>query len=170
MRLLIIRHAIAVARSTPDIPDEERPLTGRGKRRFQRAARGLARIVGRPDVLLTSPLVRASKTARIAARAWGRVEPIEEPALAGDDTEAVLAAVVAHAQETGDAEDALVAVVGHEPHLSGLLARLIGASDADRVAFRKGGAALVELSGAPREGGQLIWFLPPRLLRALAEA
>ena len=44
MRLIIIRHAIAVPRGTPDIPDDERPLTRRGERRFIDAARGLARL------------------------------------------------------------------------------------------------------------------------------
>ena len=59
MRLLLIRHAIAVPRGTPDVPDDERPLTKRGVTRFRSAARGLAEAVARPDVLLTSPLLRA---------------------------------------------------------------------------------------------------------------
>ena len=62
MRLLIIRHAIAVPRGTPGIPDDERPLTPAGRKRFQTAARGLARVARRPDVLLTSPLPRALAT------------------------------------------------------------------------------------------------------------
>jgi phosphohistidine phosphatase SixA len=61
-----------------------------------------------------------------------------------------------------------VAIVGHEPHLSVLLARLVGSSHAERVTFRKGGAALVELPGRLDEGGALVWFLPPKILRRLA--
>ncbi|HLE44873.1 MAG TPA: phosphoglycerate mutase family protein, partial [Methylomirabilota bacterium] len=95
MRLLIIRHAIAVPRGTPGIPDDDRPLTPRGRRRFQKAARGLARIAGRPDVLLTSPLIRARATAEIAAKAWGRIKPTIEPALAGESLPEVLAALSA---------------------------------------------------------------------------
>ena len=38
MRLLMIRHATAVPRGAPDMPDDERPLTKRGERRFRRAA------------------------------------------------------------------------------------------------------------------------------------
>ena len=49
MQVLIIRHAIAVPRGTPDIPDDERPLTRAGEKRFRSAARGLARIADRPD-------------------------------------------------------------------------------------------------------------------------
>src|SRR5262245_21183379 len=66
MRLLIIRHAIAVPRGTADIPDDERPLTKRGRRRFRTAAAGLARVVKRPDFVLSSPLPRARETAEIA--------------------------------------------------------------------------------------------------------
>src|SRR5262245_54265929 len=90
MRLLMIRHAIAVPRGTPDIPDDERRLTQRGRRRFRSAARGLACLVKRPDVLLSSPLPRARETADIAAREWGkRVEVTDEPALAGGTVEQI---------------------------------------------------------------------------------
>lgn len=168
MRLLIIRHAIAVPAGQAGVPDGERPLTGRGRRRFRRAARGLARIADPPDVLLTSPLRRAVQTARIAARAWGGIEPVEEPSLAGADLDAVLAAVM-HASEVAGAPAGLVAVVGHEPSTSSLLARLIGGSRPERLEFRRGGAALVELPGPAGEGGRLVWYLQPRVLRALGE-
>lgn len=162
MRLLVIRHAIAVPRGTPGIPEDERPLTPRGEKRFRQAARGLVRIVGRPDVLLTSPLPRARRTAEIAAEAWGKVAAQDLAALAGDDFEALAGALAKHPA------DATVAVVGHEPHLSALLARLVGTKQDERLAFRKGGAALFDLPGPLADGGRLVWFLPPRILRRLA--
>jgi phosphohistidine phosphatase len=60
-----------------------------------------------------------------------------------------------------------VALVGHEPSLSEALAKLVDARDPARLAFRKGGAALVDLPGPASDGGQLVWFLPPRILRRL---
>ncbi len=161
MRLLIIRHAIAIPRGTPGIPDEERPLTPRGQRRFRKAARGLARVAARPDVLLTSPLRRALGTAEIAAQAWGGIKPTIEPVLAEGSPATVLAAF------STQPADSTVAVVGHEPTLSALLATLLGGAQSGRLTFRKGGAALLDLPGAPAEGGQLLWFLPPKLLRTL---
>jgi phosphohistidine phosphatase len=161
MRLIIIRHAVAVPRGTPGIPDEERPLTPEGEARFREAARGLAALVDRPDALLTSPWRRAKQTAAIAAAAWGRVEPSETPALAGGSFEAQ-AAVLDRLPR-----DSTVAVVGHEPHLSELLARLLGSREDERLAFKKGGAALVDVPGRLAEGGQLVWFLPPKVLRRL---
>ena len=163
MRLVIIRHAIAVPRGTPDVADDDRPLTKRGERRFRSAARGLVRIERRPDVLLTSPLLRARQTAEIVAKCWGKIDPIEEPALAGGSFEEITAAL--HRLPA----DVDVAIVGHEPDLSELVAGLLGTKDAERLTFKKGGVACVELTGVPAEGGALLWYMPPRVLRGLAK-
>lgn len=161
MRLLIVRHAIAEDRA-PGLSDAERALTPEGISKFERAAAGLARIVDRPDAVLTSPLKRARQTAEIAARAWGRVEPRELDALAGGTIAPLAKAVDACPG------DATVVLVGHEPHVSELLARLIGSRDGDRASFKKGAAALVELEDGLEDGGRLVWFLPPKVLRELA--
>jgi len=161
MQLLIIRHAIAVPRGTPGTPDEERPLTPEGEVKFREAAKGLAGLVGRPDALLTSPWLRAKQTAAIAAAAWGHVEPVETAALAGGSF-AEQAAVLDHYPE-----DATVVIVGHEPWLSELLSRLLGTRHEDRLEFKKGGAALLDVPGRLAEGGRLVWFLPPKVLRKL---
>ena len=63
---------------------------------------------------------------------------------------------------------ATVAIVGHEPTMSMTLARLLGAADGERFPFRKGGAALVDLPDGLAAGGRLVWFLRPKVLRALA--
>jgi phosphohistidine phosphatase len=160
VRLILIRHAEAVERGTSGVSDEDRPLTSMGERRYRKAARGLARVTGRPDLLLTSPLPRARRTAEIAAKAWGRLRPVGTGALATGDFEELGRQLIGH-------DDECVALVGHEPHLSSLLAWLLGARAAERLAFGKGGAAVAE---APRWSGgsaRLICFLPPRILRRL---
>jgi phosphohistidine phosphatase len=161
MQLIIIRHAIAVPRGTPGIPDEDRPLTPEGEQKFREAAKGLAGLVGRPDALLTSPWLRAKQTAAIAAAAWGRLEPKETAALASGSFEALAAVLDRYP------DDATVVVVGHEPWVSALLARLLGTRHDDRLTFRKGGVALVDVPGRLAEGGSLAWFLPPKVLRKL---
>jgi phosphohistidine phosphatase len=162
VKLLLVRHAAAVPSGTPGVADDERPLTPEGRAKFRAAAAGLARITGRPDALLTSPLPRARATAEIAARAFKRIEPTIEPALAHGTVDAIVAAL--GAQPPG----ATVAIVGHEPTLSALLARLLGAARGEALAFKKGGAALVDLPDGPSGAGRLVWFLKPRLLRTLA--
>ena len=164
MRLLIIRHAAAVERGTPGLADDDRPLTPDGEKKFKQAARGLAEAARRaPDAILSSPLPRAWRTAEIAAAAFGKLAPQKAPALVSgrlDDLAQALA---------GFGADATVAIVGHEPHLSGLLADLVGSRSAERLAFRKGGVALVDVPGRLQEGGSLVFFLTPKLLRALAD-
>jgi len=162
VKLLLVRHAAAVPRGTPGVPDDDRPLTPEGRAKFTVAAKGLARVARRPDVLLTSPLPRARATADIAARAFKGVEATVEPALASGSLDGIVAALGAHpAAKT-------VAIVGHEPTLGALLARMLGAAHGERLAFKKGGAALVDLPDGPSGAGVLLWFLKPKVLRALA--
>ena len=162
MRLLIVRHAIAVPHGTPGVADNDRPLTPEGDLKFREAAKGLAKLVDRPEALLTSPWLRARQTAAIAATAWGGPEPKETKALASGSFDAQAEVL------DGYPEDATVAIFGHEPVVSELLARLLGTSDDTRLTFKKGGAALVDVPGRLAEGGSLVWYLPPKLLRKLA--
>jgi phosphohistidine phosphatase len=63
-----------------------------------------------------------------------------------------------------------VAVVGHEPDLSRLATWLLTGTEGCFLAFRKGGAALLEFSAAPAPGGaKLLWALTPAQLRSLSE-
>jgi phosphohistidine phosphatase len=161
MQVLLVRHATAVERGTAGLADDDRPLTPRGRKRFARAAAGLATLLKRPGRLFTSPLPRAAQTAELLSRVFRgpKAEPL--PALA-------------HGERRG-IEDALrvappgflVVLVGHEPHMSSLLAAAIGA-EAAAVPFKKGGAALVELPAARFEDGRLLALLPPRLARRAA--
>jgi len=163
VKLLLVRHAAAVPSGTPGIADDDRPLTPKGRAKFEKAARGLARVAPRPDVLLTSPLPRARATAEIAADAFGRVEPTVEPALAEGGVAGILSAIARHAKaET-------VGAVGHEPTLSAVLAKLLGAHGSAGLEFKKGGAALVDLPRGPMGEARLVWFLRPRILRDLAK-
>jgi phosphohistidine phosphatase len=163
MKALLIRHAAAMPRGTPGVLDDERPLTSSGRIKFRAAARGLTRIMARPDMLLTSGRARAQETAEIVALAFKRMAPMVAPALTNQSVDEVLAALKSHPS------GATVALVGHEPMLGQLLARMLGASPIARLTFEKGGAALVDLPDGPSTPGRLMWFLNPRLLRGLAK-
>lgn len=162
MKIVLIRHAAAVPRGTPGLLDDERPLTSSGKAKFRAAARGLARIMPPPNVLLTSPMPRAQETAEIAAQAFTNIAPEIERTLADQSVDDILIALKAYPL------DATVALVGHEPQLGFLLGRMLGSGQAERLAFKKGGVALVDLPEGPSTPGRLIWFLDPPVLRALA--
>jgi len=162
MRLLVVRHAIAVPHGTPGVADNDRPLTPEGKLKFREAAKGLARTLDRPDAILTSPWLRARQTAAIAAEAWDGPEPKQTAALASGSFEAQAEVLDEYPK------DATVAIFGHEPWVSQLLARVLGTREDERLTFKKGGAALVDVPGALAKGGSLVWYLTPKLLRKLA--
>src|ERR1700684_1684775 len=72
MILYLVRHGIAVDRTDPKCPPEaERPLTARGVQKTRSAALGLRALGVKPDVLITSPYVRAVQTAGIFGAALG---------------------------------------------------------------------------------------------------
>ena len=59
-RLVLLRHAKSSWKH--DLPDEERPLSGRGRRDALEAGRWIAAHVGRPDLVLCSTAVRTRQT------------------------------------------------------------------------------------------------------------
>ena len=166
MELYILRHGDAVDRVTGGYArDEERPLTEQGREEARLAGRALAALGVRPDLLLTSPLVRARQTAELAAEALRpRRGPLESAALApGGQPAEVLAAL----REAGGARAALL--VGHMPDLGELVGWLVWGQPDLAVPLRTGGVCRVDLPDQPAPGtGDLRWLLPPRLLRRLS--
>lgn len=161
MQLLIVRHGAAVERGTPGLADDDRPLTPEGEKKFCQAARGVARVLDKPYAILTSPLPRAHRTAELLSEAFSGVTLTATPALSVGSFEDLFAQVEDYPKK------ALIAVVGHEPYLSSLLARLLRAKGGSGLEFKKGGMALVELQGGLDDGAELLAFLPPKVLREI---
>ncbi|MDE2448579.1 MAG: phosphohistidine phosphatase SixA [Gammaproteobacteria bacterium] len=164
MELLILRHAIAFPRDPKRWPDDtERPLTMEGVKKARRAAAGLKRIVKRPALVLTSPLVRARDTAAIFAQAARWPEAKECEALTpGASPEAVFAVLRRRGADR-------VALVGHQPHLGRLLA-LCMRGDARSEAFelKKSAVVCLHFQGPPRaRQGVLTALFPPGALRKI---
>lgn len=166
MQLLLIRHAIAEPRADeggtqPD--DTLRELTPKGRKRMKRGVRGLRVIQPELSLLASSPLVRAVQTAQIVASAY-KVSVRTVPELApGAGPEAVLAWLRSvHAEGT-------VAVVGHEPDLSGLAEYLIAGRQHSFLSLGKGGACLLDLRTLSTGDAQLVWLATPKMLRRLED-
>jgi phosphohistidine phosphatase len=115
-------------------------------------------------VVACSPLVRARETAEILVRAFARrnasqLQQVEALAPGGNRDELVAWLNTLPSGST-------VALVGHEPDLSLLLGHLTSGGEGTYARFGKAGAALVEFAGAVAPGsGELVWLLPPALLR-----
>lgn len=159
MELYFLRHGAAVDQAPAGGSDADRPLSDEGAAEMEAEARGLERLNVRPDLLLTSPLVRAQQTATIVGRVLGvQAQPAEALAPGCD-----LARLLGLLGEHSAAER--VMVVGHEPDFSRLIGTLTGGS---RVQLKKGGLARVDLAALEQGAGVLVWLLPPRVLREVA--
>jgi phosphohistidine phosphatase len=147
--LLVVRHAIA-GPAGAGVRDAERELTHEGRQKMRRAVAGLQQLELRLDLVLHSPWRRAAQTAELLAPLLvdgGEVRACAQ--LAAEPGPALLDAL----------RGGRVAVVGHEPWVSQLVAWLaFGQRDLGRgVEFRKGGVA--RLSGDPRPGGMMLLAL-----------
>ena len=162
MELLLVRHAIAFERDPRRWPDDdERPLCPRGIERARQAAAGLKRLTQRPARVLVSPLRRTRQTAALLSRYAGWPEAVPCEALRPGTAPGTLLAQLPRSR------NARLAVIGHEPDLSALLALCLDGGPRRGLTFRKMGVACVSFPGAARAGGgELAGFLPPRLLRA----
>ena len=161
-----MRHGIAVTRGSAGFNDDsKRPLTPDGKDKLRKATAGLAKIQFDVDWIVTSPLVRAVETAEIVAETLGSKAPIDfcDALRPGGSAEALVAFL---AKRSGRRR---VLVVGHEPDLSDMAARLVGGGRNANLAFRKAGCCLIAFDEfPPKSPGQLVWWLTPKILRKLA--
>jgi phosphohistidine phosphatase len=110
-------------------PDAERDLTEKGMRQARTAGQALKALGAGLDVCLTSPKVRARRTAELACAPLDC--PVEEDdRLAGGDFDPLELAA-------GRGE---VMLVGHEPDFSSAVAQVTGS----RVKMKKGGIAAID--------------------------
>jgi phosphohistidine phosphatase len=123
VQLLVVRHAIAeqkeeFARTGKD--DSQRPLTIDGRRKMRRGTAGLRAVVPTIDVLAASPLLRAVQTAEILAAVYNGRNMVTVKELSPDSEFPPFLRWL-RTQDAGGT----VAIVGHEPHLSGLTSWLL---------------------------------------------
>ncbi len=156
VELWLLRHAHAGDPGTWDGPDDLRPLSARGRRQAERVGRLLAAAAALPDVVLSSPLVRARETAEIVGDLLGirvRLDPRLGEPVDLRTLERLLA-------DAGDPRRPLL--VGHDPDFSSLASELVGAP----IPIRKGALARIDVEGPLQAGaGVLRWLVPPDLLR-----
>lgn len=114
------------------------------------------------DYLLSSPLVRARETAEITARALG-LAPTGisfRRELGAECTRASLTKVLESLPE-----DAVVALVGHEPCLSQFASEMLHPSGAVQIDFEKSGMLCLKFEGPAKAGkAELKFYLTPKAL------
>ncbi len=144
--------------------DHSRPLAKRGLRDARRMGKFLSQVGMTPDSIITSSALRAHSTVQLAQQAGGWDCPVRvSDSLYGASPRTVVEEI----RREDDTTEVLL-IAGHEPTWSETCSLLIGGGE-----LRYPTAALACIafysdgwSGISASSGQLLWLLPPRLLRS----
>ena len=167
MNIHLLRHGTAAALAQENnFRDEQRALTTEGIAKIRQAAQGLKRLQVTFDVIVSSPLVRARQTAEIVAEAMKFRQPLDEwvelvPEGSAD-------AALRRLEDFRECRSVLL--VGHQPSIGCIASYLIFGDARVSLSFKKGAVFCVQANDPPPWAGELLWALPSRMLRQIAES
>jgi phosphohistidine phosphatase len=155
MDLFLLRHANA---DTKAATDDARPLSDKGIAQAQKVARFCEVNRLKPEIVLSSPVLRAYETARIFV-----------DVLKGELVSARWLACGMRAETALDELRAYqkfqkVMLVGHEPDFSLFATHLLGFGDGSRLRIRKASLTQIELPAFAPGSGVLQFSLPCQLM------
>jgi phosphohistidine phosphatase len=154
MDLILLRHGKAEDHNLGG--DFARQLVERGRQQAAQAARLLKTAGKLPEVVLTSPLLRARQTAEEFCHTAGMPGEIIQGWLAsGMQPETALAELSAFR------DFKRVMIVGHEPDFSQLIQWILGAAGGT-IEVKKGTIACLRVNPPSRQGA-LRYLIPPKL-------
>lgn len=156
MLLHLLRHAEAEPHRLDDL---SRCLTEKGFKQARRIGCFMKEQCLRPEIILTSPVVRARETAEIVAKLLGK-PPLTEVSWAACGMNPELALT----ELSGYAKLDSVMIVGHEPDLSCLSASLIGLERSESIQVSKASLLGVNLPRLQMGLGILQYLLPVKFL------
>ena len=164
MIVYFVRHASAGQHMANPKKDDKRPLDKDGIEQCGFIGRALAALDVQPDVIISSPLKRATQTASLVGNEIGyeaklQLEPAMRPEAAFADFRRMLEKY---------AKYEAVMVVGHNPSITDFLAKVIAKSGCEaQIDFKKGAVARVETA---RRSATLHWFFTPKMAREIQAA
>ena len=163
MLLLLVRHADADARDAGKWPDDTlRPLSEKGRKTHAKVAKTLGELGLHPELVLTSPWLRAAQTAEILQQGLALPSPpVPCLALAADPDLGALDTALGPPR----GEKSVVALVGHSPWMEELVGLLLtGAAHGLSVDFPKSGVLGIVADRIGPRAGTLRFFLRPKML------
>jgi len=118
--LFLVRHAKS-SRDDPSLPDRDRPLDDRGKQDGPKMGKRLAKRDVKPDLLLSSPALRALTTAQLIAEeiSYEPKDIVVDDRLYASDADDLLAVIRALDRNLNR-----VMLFGHNPEFTDLAHRL----------------------------------------------
>ena len=164
MILYIVRHSDAVPSGTPGVAEDDRPLTEKGIKKMREVARGLRAIDVKPELILSSPLPRARRTAEIIVEEMGGGIPLKlTDTLAPSGSRSSL-----YREFRADRKLTALMIVGHQPSLGEIAGEIAWGSAEHYLELKKGGACALEVSRLdPTPAGVLLWLLTPAISRQI---
>ncbi|MFZ9964916.1 MAG: phosphohistidine phosphatase SixA [Terrimicrobiaceae bacterium] len=155
MIIYFLRHADAEDLAESDF---DRKLTPKGLDQAARVGKFCKKNGIKPEVFLTSPLVRARQTAEIVGKKIG-VTPVIADWLACGMTPATL---IQNLEPLSTKSSALL--VGHEPDLSTAVSYLLGLTEPVNFPIRKASLTAIDAPWLDQGSGALEFSIPPKLL------
>lgn len=166
MKLYLVRHGVAIDRIGGEIRNDfERPLTAEGREESEKVAMILKRLGVKPDLLLSSPLVRARQTAECFLKVFAldkdKLSIADGLAPAGN-----LSSVYELAGKHKKANE--ICFFGHDPDIMYLAQALLWTQPDLNMPFKKAGVARIDVASLPpTQPGALRWFFSPKFTRLL---
>ncbi len=165
MDIYFLRHANAGEPRMSPAKDAKRPIDKLGIEQSHDVGRALAALDTAVEVVISSPLRRATQTAAVVANEIGYEDKVViDPALLpGASFQQFKELLARHSRKES------IMVVGHNPSMTEFLNKtLFGEGGHDAIEMKKGAVAKVEKIG--RKSAVLKWCMPPKAVRLIQQA
>ncbi len=160
MKIYLLRHGIATEREDPST-DSQRPLTGKGRDHIEKIAEALKQLKLKPDLILSSPYVRADQTATIVAKEFKMKKKLKYTDLL--TPEAKPEALIEAIQKDYKVDELML--VGHYPNMGLLLEAFLGLEVGETIMLKKGGLACLSVDDfSAKPLATLDWLLTPEVM------
>ena len=163
MEIYFLRHANAGRPKINREKDEQRPLDELGIEQSHVMGRALASLGIKPDVIISSPLVRAHETASIVAdEIKHRKKIVIDDAMRPEAEYAGFQQLLARYKSADT-----IMVVGHNPSQTEFLNRFVTGNLSEALELKKGAVARVD--SEPGRSPVLKWIIPPKIVSAIQD-
>lgn len=156
MTLLFLRHAEAESFAAGDF---QRILTPKGREQATRVGKFLSRTALLPEIILTSPVIRAQQTADLVASKLDCPSPVLSPWLA-----CVMSPATCLDELTPYSALERILLVGHEPDFSTVISELVGCPRPGGIRVRKASLTAIGVQTLRAGQGELQFAIPVRMM------
>ncbi len=166
MKIYLVRHSNAVEPGAPGYEEDSlRPLTEKGRDKMKEIAYALKALELKPDLIVSSPYLRARETAEILAKV---LKYRKEPTLSDTLVPAGSAdGIIGEINEKYSVDE--LVLVGHEPCLSVLIGTLVSGNPDIALDLKKGGVCCLSADNLRTERKAVLeWLLTPKILSELS--